>query len=219
MNGCYHEVEGDGWGPCFQCMRENPTPSHIQENYSDTSQVESNPLYYHTRLENTPVISQNSKMALIRYKDRLMTIPTKIIRYKPGLQDIYVHTKTFNKILESLPKEKKSMSNSLTFFQELNLKNKARQAEWDTTKSLSTLYKAVELVGEVGELCNNIKKIERESLGLSGSRCSRKDLEEEFGDVVITLALLADHLDIDLEEVTKNKFNLTSDKMGFKTRY
>lgn len=107
----------------------------------------------------------------------------------------------------------------MSFIKELCDKNKHRQIEWDASDDIGVLFKAVEFVGEVGELCNNIKKLERESLGLSGSRISRSDLEDEFGDVMITLSLLADCLDVDLEEVTKRKFNKTSDKMGFVTRF
>lgn len=107
----------------------------------------------------------------------------------------------------------------MSFLKELVLKNKERQIEWDTSSDLDMCFKAIELAGEVGELCNMVKKVRREELGLSGSRCTRDQIEDEFGDVLITLSLLADHLDIDLEKVTKVKFNKTSDKMGFITRF
>lgn len=107
----------------------------------------------------------------------------------------------------------------MSFIKDLYKKNAARQVEWDATDEIDELFKTVELVGEVGELCNNIKKIKREQLGLAGSRCSRADLESEFGDVMITLALLADYMNVDLEQVTKDKFNATSEKMGFKTKF
>lgn len=107
----------------------------------------------------------------------------------------------------------------MSFIKDLYKKNAERQVEWDGSDKIDEMFKAVELVGEVGELCNNIKKIKREQLGLKGSRCSRKDLESEFGDVMITLALLAEYMCIDLEKVTKEKFNETSDKMGFKTKF
>lgn len=105
------------------------------------------------------------------------------------------------------------------FLSELQRKNAERQVEWDSSSQLDICFKALEFVGEVGELSNLIKKVKREELGLAGSRCDRSHLESEFGDVVITLSLLAAHLDIDLEAVTKSKFNKTSDKMGFITRF
>lgn len=107
----------------------------------------------------------------------------------------------------------------MSFIKELYQKNAERQIEWDASDDIEVLFKTVEFVGEVGEMCNNIKKVKREELGLAGSRCTREDLESEFGDVMITLALLADHVGIDLEQVTKEKFNATSEKMGFNTKF
>lgn len=107
----------------------------------------------------------------------------------------------------------------MSFIKELYKKNAERQIEWDTSDEIDELFKTVEFVGEVGELCNNIKKIKREQLGLAGSRCTQADLKSEFGDVMITLALLADYMNVDLEQVVKEKFNSTSEKMGFKTKF
>lgn len=103
----------------------------------------------------------------------------------------------------------------MDFLTQLAMKNKERQKFWDKDSKLDSMFKCVEFVGEVGELCNNIKKLKRLELGLQGSRCSREDLESEFGDVLITLSLLADSCDVDLQEVTKKKFNETSMKQGF----
>lgn len=103
----------------------------------------------------------------------------------------------------------------MSFLKKLTLKNRERQKVWDSENLLDEMFKTVEFVGEVGELCNNIKKIKRLELGLQGSRCSREELESEFGDVLITLSLLADSCGVDLEEVTKKKFNSTSTKQGF----
>ena len=103
----------------------------------------------------------------------------------------------------------------MSFLKDLCSKNRERQKIWDKDGVLDEMFKTVELVGEVGELCNNIKKIKRLELGLKGSRCSREDLESEFGDVLITLTLLADYCGVDLEKVTIEKFNNTSKKQGF----
>ena len=103
----------------------------------------------------------------------------------------------------------------MDFLDELKVKNAERQKVWDKDNVLDEMFKTVEFVGEVGELCNNIKKLKRYELGLAGSRCSCNDLEEEFGDVLITLSLLADYCGVDLIEAAKNKFNKTSEKQGF----
>lgn len=63
-----------------------------------------------------------------------------------------------------------------------------------------------------------LKKIERENLGLRGSRASSVDLAEELADVIIYIDLLAVRFGIDLEEAIKNKFNKTSKKYDLGTR-
>lgn len=68
--------------------------------------------------------------------------------------------------------------------------NEARQAEWKA-QALSRSFKLCELAGEVGEACNILKKLEREELGLVGSRTSAIELMQELADVVICLDLLA----------------------------
>ena len=103
----------------------------------------------------------------------------------------------------------------MDFLNVLENANNERQKAWDSENMLDVTFKALEFVGEVGELCNNIKKLKRLELGLVGSTCSREDLESEFGDVLITLSLLASSCGVNLEEVTRNKFNSTSKKHGF----
>lgn len=69
----------------------------------------------------------------------------------------------------------------------------ARQAEWDIGDvKLSDSFRLCELAGEVGEACNILKKIERENLGLVGSRATPAQLIDELCDIVICcdLALL-----------------------------
>lgn len=97
--------------------------------------------------------------------------------------------------------------------------NSARQDEWENAKGkLSLSYFGNAIAGEVGEACNIIKKIERERLGLRGSRASLSDLAEELADVIIYMDLLAADCNIDLEEAIKNKFNKTSEKYNLGTR-
>lgn len=94
----------------------------------------------------------------------------------------------------------------------------ARQEEWDPSSKLSLTFFATELAGEVGEACNCVKKLERERLGLKGSRSSLEALGEELSDVVMCAHNLAKESGIDLNKAIVSKFNATSKKLGFKTR-
>lgn len=95
--------------------------------------------------------------------------------------------------------------------------NSARQELWGGDQQ-DGMYRAVELGGEVGEVLNVVKKLERERLGLAGSRATITDLEDELGDAMICLDLLAKKYGINLDQVTARKFNKTSEKMGFDVR-
>jgi NTP pyrophosphatase (non-canonical NTP hydrolase) len=84
-------------------------------------------------------------------------------------------------------------------------------------------YWTTALAGEVGELCNMIKKMQRvEKGGIDGgSSYTAKDinkemLKEEIGGIAIYLDLLASLLDIDLEDAIIDTFNSKSEKYGFK---
>jgi NTP pyrophosphatase (non-canonical NTP hydrolase) len=96
--------------------------------------------------------------------------------------------------------------------------NILRQMEWDPDNNISLTYRATEMAGEVGEACNVIKKIERERIGIRGSRATIQDLASELADVIICADLIAMHEGIDLEQAVIDKFNETSVKYGLKTR-
>lgn len=106
----------------------------------------------------------------------------------------------------------------MNFIHDLQVANQNRNAEWDPDSKLTPLFFAVELAGEVGEVCNMVKKMEREALGIKGSRVTFRQLEDEIGDAMICLALLANAYDINLEYVTARKFNETSEKLGLECR-
>ncbi len=83
-------------------------------------------------------------------------------------------------------------------------------------------YWTTALAGEVGELCNMIKKMQRvEKGGIDGgSSYTAKDitkamLKEEIGGIAIYLDLLASLLDVDLEDAIIDTFNSKSEKYGF----
>ncbi len=125
--------------------------------------------------------------------------------------------------MSSKKKEKNSgkivsvIENSLSFSQ-LRRSNIERQHEWDSDNNISLSYRGNELAGETGEACNIIKKIERERLGIKGSRATKDQLAEELADIIICTDLIAMHEGIDLAKAVQDKFNSTSKKVGLKTR-
>lgn len=95
-------------------------------------------------------------------------------------------------------------------FDSLREANYARDQVWDPEGKLDGSFKGNELGGETGEVQNKIKKLERERLGLKGSRTTVAELAEECADVVICVDLICMHYGIDLWEEIKSKFNKTS---------
>lgn len=110
------------------------------------------------------------------------------------------------------------MSDSLNIQTTLRAANIARQAEWDPSDKITLTYRLNELAGETGEACNVGKKIERERLGIRGSRDTVEHLAEELADVVICADLVAMAEGIDLDAAVVAKFNATSEEVGLKTR-
>jgi NTP pyrophosphatase (non-canonical NTP hydrolase) len=106
----------------------------------------------------------------------------------------------------------------VTEYSKLRDANSARRKEWDKEDKITLSYRGNELAGEAGEACNIIKKLERERLGIRGSRATREQLADELADVVICSDLIAMCEDIDLEAAVAQKFNATSAKVGLKTR-
>lgn len=103
-------------------------------------------------------------------------------------------------------------------YPDLRSANIARQKEWDAGNQISLAYRGNELAGECGEACNEIKKLERERLGIRGSRTTVAKLAEELADVVICADLIAMAAGIDLNAAVADKFNATSEKVGLQTR-
>ena len=104
------------------------------------------------------------------------------------------------------------------FLKDLRKANKKRAIEWNGGKPAPLSFAFMELAGEVGEACNAAKKIARHEMGWAGGSDERANLIEELADVQICLDLCAMHLEVDLTEATRKKFNKTSEKHGFKTR-
>lgn len=66
------------------------------------------------------------------------------------------------------------------------------------------------VTGELGELCNKLKKRER------GEFIPLPEIAHELADVLIYLDLLAEKLGVDLAGAVKEKFNIVSDRVNSK---
>lgn len=104
------------------------------------------------------------------------------------------------------------------FLKKLRLANNERAAIWNKGQKLPASFAFMELAGEVGEVCNAGKKLARLEYGMAGCSEDTSNLKEELGDVLICLDLVAKIFNIDLAEVTRDKFNKTSDKHGFSVK-
>lgn len=101
------------------------------------------------------------------------------------------------------------------FLAQLRRVNTDRYEAWvGDGQDAGILFDAAELGGEVGELLNVVKKLEREERGWRGSRAAPEDFADECADVLICLDKLARRRGVDLAEATVRKFNATSDKVG-----
>lgn len=87
---------------------------------------------------------------------------------------------------------------------DLHTANRERNKAWDTASDLTPSFRVNELLGEIGELCNVIKKLERERLNIRGSRDTLQHLAEELGDGVICLTLVASEFDLKLTTTWQN---------------
>jgi NTP pyrophosphatase (non-canonical NTP hydrolase) len=106
-------------------------------------------------------------------------------------------------------------------FADLRASNDARERERDPEGKISATYRACELGGEIAEALialNSAKKIQRERLGLPGSRATIEQLASELADICIATDLLAHAFNINLEKAIVAKFNSDSTKLGLATR-
>lgn len=83
-------------------------------------------------------------------------------------------------------------------------------------------YWGMAMMGEGGELCNLLAKIERVNAGavdagnsIAMSEITKEKLAEEIGGIVIYLAILSRYLGIDLETAMIDTFNAKSEKIGY----
>lgn len=103
-------------------------------------------------------------------------------------------------------------------FETLRAANQERHIEWARGSDVPLSFRGLELAGEAGEACNELKKLERHRLGMVGGKDELESLKEELADVLVCVDLIAMDLDIDLGEALKAKFNKTSEKYDLATR-
>ena len=104
--------------------------------------------------------------------------------------------------------------------------NYTRAIRWhpDGLESWSLSDWGMGLAGEVGELCNVVKKMNRIRDGLKGNKPHENFgtlssmLGDEIADVFIYLDLFARRAGFNLEDVVRKKFNETSERVGFPER-
>lgn len=101
---------------------------------------------------------------------------------------------------------------------DLRQANESRAKRWNGGAPASLSFAMMELAGEVGEACNDAKKIERMAMGWPGGEDRTEALRDELADVIICVDLVAMKLGIDLSEAVAQKFNKTSEKHGFPER-
>lgn len=95
---------------------------------------------------------------------------------------------------------------------------------WHELGEWSPLEWAGSLAGEVGELCNEVKKLKRHDEGRvgSGGDLTREErvrrIGHEMADVLTYLDLLAATLEIDLWQASVEKFNIVSARVGSTVR-
>lgn len=108
---------------------------------------------------------------------------------------------------------------SLDSIRHISAIQRQRCARWHSLESWSPSDWGVALAGEVGELCNVIKKLNRVRDGIVGNKPNEPDLgnqlASEIADVYLYLDLLAQRMGVDLYEAVRIKFNETSIRMGF----
>lgn len=111
----------------------------------------------------------------------------------------------------------------LTKFSEVNALRAIDR--FNTFKNVPITYWTTAIAGEVGELCNMVKKLERVKHGGidAGSSYKAADIDkamlaEEIGGIFIYLDLISTLLEIDLQSAIVATFNDKSEKLGFPER-
>ncbi len=107
-------------------------------------------------------------------------------------------------------------------FADLRKADADRQAYWGGAENWTLADWSNALAGEVGEVCNVVKKLRRPHLGTVGNDFDAAhytaQLGSEIGDVLIYLDLLAKAAGLDLAECAQRAFNEKSAKLDMPVR-
>ena len=102
-------------------------------------------------------------------------------------------------------------------FSELNV---ARCEEWHSLDDWTPMEWGAAAAGEMGELCNVLKKIRRCDQGIQQNATSQSREElvamaaEELADTICYLDLVAASLGVDISSAVVRKFNAISEREG-----
>jgi len=98
--------------------------------------------------------------------------------------------------------EDNAPASGVVLFESLAAANKARQEDWKLggNPTIPIAFRTIELIGEVGEALNIVKKLMREANGWRGSRATTDELGEELADCLIVIDLLWSELGFAKEE-------------------
>lgn len=126
------------------------------------------------------------------------------------------------RLVDELRRRGTSDAHMLTF-STLRSLNVRRSARWHGATQWSLSDWATATVGELGEACNVIKKLNRLRDGLVGNQerstaALSAMLAKELADTQIYLDLLAYEANIDLAQAVIEKFNEVSERNGFPER-
>ena len=83
--------------------------------------------------------------------------------------------------------------------------------------TISSFADGIKLAAQVGFACNIIKKLEREELGMVGSRSTPAQLAVHLDAAAGHAAVIAATFGVDLQAAIADKFNKTSRKYGLAT--
>lgn len=79
------------------------------------------------------------------------------------------------------------------------------------TKHNELFHLVLGLVGEAGEIAEKFKKLVRDK-NSNESEIDKEDIKKELGDVLWYVAVLADHLEVDLEDVADLNIKKLADR-------
>lgn len=138
----------------------------------------------------------------------------------PVKRDVQAHLNFYAQVNEAAKQEGVKMKNCISFdnLRKVNVLRMEYFGHGDLATGWNVAEWGCALAGETGELCNILKKINRNA-GFDPSYNELRHLAaEEIADVAIYLDLISSKLGLHLDGCIKRKFNQTSEKHGFPHR-